>query len=205
VKYEASGGIAKLGGCILLSVLLAAGSAAARGKSEDARPRRHSATQLAAQRLQAGIAALSGRDFAGAYRALAEAFRLEPSPEILYHLGTLALAEDRMLDAQDLMRRYLTDSEATSDPGSPMQKEAHRVVALPRPPSGKLQVLGQRGTILSIDGRVLGSLPLARPLLVSPSEHRVALELSGQRQEEQVQVPPAASPSCASKASPTPS
>jgi hypothetical protein len=67
-------------------------------------------------------------------------------------------------------------------------KEAERVVALPRPPAGTLNILGERGTLIYVDGRLVGTLPLSLPLLLSPSEHRVLLERGQKRIEDQVQI-----------------
>jgi hypothetical protein len=39
-----------------------------------------------------------------------------------------------------------------------------------------------------VDGRLVGTLPLPLPLLISPSEHRVVLERGNQRIEDQVQI-----------------
>src|SRR5262249_29176597 len=38
-------------------------------------------------------------------------------------------------------------------------------------------------------GRLVGGMPLARPLLITPSEHKLLLEKDGRKQEETVQVP----------------
>lgn len=67
-------------------------------------------------------------------------------------------------------------------------REAEAYLTKPRPPAGTLNILGERGTLISVDGRVVGVLPLALPLLVSPSEHSVVLERGRDRIEDQVQI-----------------
>ena len=67
-------------------------------------------------------------------------------------------------------------------------QEAERILALPRPPAGTLNILGERGTHIYIDGRLVGELPLSLPLLLSPSEHKVWLERGQKRIEDQVQI-----------------
>ena len=58
---------------------------------------------------------------AGAYRWATTSYRLVPSPEALFVLASVARAEKRELDAQDLMRRYLADPnlDAGSDGAEP--------------------------------------------------------------------------------------
>lgn len=162
------------------------GSAAARGGAHKPRA---TAAQLAAQRsLQQGITALINRDFATAIQALTASYLKWPRPEILYYLGALAQGEGRTLDAQDLMRRYLSDPQQEASGESPEQKEAERILSLPRPPHGKLQVVGEVGTLLFCDGRLLGSLPLSQPLLVAPGVHKILLQLGSQQHEESVEI-----------------
>jgi hypothetical protein len=145
--------------------------------------------EQAQKSLQAARAALLAHDSAEAYRRAAEAFRLVPSPEALLTLGRVALAEKRLLDAQDLLRRYLADPNLESAPNSPDQEEAQRIADSVRPSSSKLNILGDRGTLVTVDGRLVGALPLSRPLLFSPSEHKVELDRGDRHLEDQVRVP----------------
>ncbi len=165
-----------------------------------------------------GLTALQAANYGEASRLLSQAYAAAPSPQGLFLLGRLAAAEKRGLDAHDLMRRFLADPDLDRDSegatavappaASPSPapagtasaapvaltglaadiKEAERIVALPRPPAGTLNILGERGTLIYIDGRLVGALPLALPLLVSPSEHKVVLERGQKRIEDQVQI-----------------
>jgi hypothetical protein len=160
------------------------------------------AAQKVSRQRQDGQAALQAARYADAARLLSESYSAAPSPQGLYLLALLALAEKRELDAHDLMRRYLADPDleheseeraatpaASNAAPSAEIKEAERVLALPRPPAGTLNILGERGTLVYIDGRLVGVLPLSLPLLLSPSEHKVVLERGRQRIEDQVQIP----------------
>lgn len=130
--------------------------------------------------LKAGLAALAARDIPTATQKLSDAYMDLQSLECLYALAQLALAEGQTLQAQDLMRRYLADPLLETATGSVEQREAQRIVALPRPPSAWLDIQGSRGTIIKFDGRPIGVLPLAAPMLAPPGEHTIEI-LAGDR------------------------
>lgn len=140
-----------------------------------------------AERLRtAGAAALAERKLAVARQALEDSYARLPAPETLYYLGQLALAEAKVLEAQDLMRRFIREAGAAVDPQQ--QKEAARIALLPSQPFGELEVLSARNTLVRVDGRLLGVLPLAQPLLVASGAHTVVLELGSRRQESPVEI-----------------
>lgn len=142
--------------------------------------------EQAKQLLQAGQVALAAQDFKSAAQSLFGAYRIVPSVGTLFTIGQLALAQGRIVDAQDLMRRFLRD---TAEPGqSPAVREAQRILALPAPPSGEVNLSGERGAVVLIDDRPVGVLPLPLPLLMPLGEHRVVVERDALRLEEVVKV-----------------
>lgn len=186
---------------LLLSGLLSS-PAQSRNKTRGSRVGASSAQKDDASRLRSeGLAALQAARFADAARLLSAAYAAAPGPQGLHDLGRLALAEKRELDAHDLMRRYLADpdleneSEAQARTGTssggvlPEIKEAEQILSQQRPPAGTLNILGERGTRVYVDGRLVGVLPLALPLLVSPREHSIVLELHQKRIEDTVLIP----------------
>lgn len=161
--------------------LLTERSAVARSHGERSQARE----ALAAERLRGeGAAALARKDFAEARRAYTELYRRTLQPEGLYRLGILAHAEGRLLDSQDLMRRFVSDSRFDPTESPAEAAEAQRILALPQLPSGKISVIGERGTLVLVDGRLVGALPLARPLLCTPGKRKLVLE-DGQRIQEE--------------------
>lgn len=157
------------------------------GVAEGRRDRLSTAAVKAAQkaaaqgRLQEGLAALAARDLVAAAQKLSAAYLEVPSLDGLYALGQLALAEGKTVQAQDLMQRFLADPLLEAAADSLEYKEALRVLALPQLPSSKLDIQGERGTLIKIDGRPVGILPLAGPILSPPGEHTVEI-LAGDRQ-----------------------
>lgn len=137
-------------------------------------------------RLREGLTALAARDLVTAGQKLSEAYLEAPSLDVLYALGQLALAEGKTLQAQDLMRRFLADPLLEATPDSAEYREAERVLTLPQPPSARLDIQGARGTVIKLDGRPIGVLPLAGPILAAPGEHKVEILAGEQTLNEKV-------------------
>lgn len=132
------------------------------------------------------LAAESSRELGSAVELLTAAYRQSPLPEVLYHLGRIALAEGRQLEAHDLFRRYLADPARQADDAA--IRTAEQLVEKRPPPSGSVSVLSDPGALVIIDERIAGTLPLPLPLLLSPGPHKVALEFLDKRLESQVDV-----------------
>ena len=169
---------------LLLGLVSAYPSVAAEARSRPKGPQVHKRTlqdqEVSTQLVKDAEKALAEQNLTEAQRLLSEAFIKWPAPQILYHLGVVAAKEGRLLDAHDLLRRYESDPASTPDPA--MTAEIQRLLAKQRPPSGKVLVLGDDGAIVRVDGRVVGSLPLVQPLLVSPNDsHTIALEFPEQQ------------------------
>lgn len=133
-----------------------------------------------------GLAALTAKDWPTASRLLMDAYRLSPRPELLYHLGQVALGEGRLLEAYDLFRRYLADP--SREPDEEAAKLAEQQLAQPQPPGGSIIVTSDPGALVFLDERAVGTLPLPLPLLVPPGSHSVVLEFGSKRLEAPVQV-----------------
>lgn len=173
----------------LLGVLLllsSASVAAADAPAPGGLRRGRGQSAAAAALLDKGRAALQAKELTGARRALEQAYRAAAVPEALFLLGRVAEADGRLLDAHDLMRRFLIDPARIPDDAA--VTEAQRVVQLARPPSGQIVVLGAPGSLVLVDERLVGSVPLAQPLLVSPGEHRITLQLGTRRLDSPVLV-----------------
>lgn len=132
-------------------------------------------------------AAKAVTDFPAATRRLEEAFRKAPSSETLYQLGLLFDAQGKVAEAQDYMRRFLADP--TTDANAPARGEAERVMGLPRPQSGEVQVLADQYGFVSVDGRLVGTLPFSVPLILPVGQHVVTVEMRDRAMKGKVKVP----------------
>ncbi len=128
--------------------------------------------QRAEKLSEQGLMALKAGQLADAATAFADAFRISPNPKWLFHLGQVAVAEKKSVEARDLLRRFLNDSTVEAD--DPLKKEAQTLLdAQPVVDAGEILVVGPRGAVLAVDGRLVGSLPLSQPLLLPTGPHRV--------------------------------
>lgn len=172
--------VSALGFAAALTVV--AMSAAATAHAAGAPRAQHNLERLRA----AGDAALTAKDYDAAVRAYSELYRLTQQPDMLFQLGIVAAAQGHLLDAQDLLRRFLSDPRFDPSVSEAKEQEARRILALPRPPSAKVNIIGTSGTLVAVDQRLVGRLPLARPLLISPGKHTLMLEEKGRRQQEEL-------------------
>jgi hypothetical protein len=168
---------------LVLALFCGTGQAAERPRDKKAALQAE-ATKL----LQSGQQALAARDFPTAERALAESYLKVAVPQPLYFLALAAAQQGRVLEAQDLLRRF--EADAAAEPDAATVAELRRLLDQPTPPHGKVQVLGEPGAIARIDGRLVGALPLVTPALVTPDRpHILTLDARGHSIPATVSVP----------------
>ncbi len=164
-------------------------------------------TPAARKLVDEGVAALSAGRPADALSRIEQAYRLSPAPELLQKLGQVAQAQGRMVQAADLYRRTLQEAGAELSPQA--QQELRDFImrpfdSAPQAPrfsdreapqaprfidtTDEVAVFGEDGALVLLDGRVVGSLPLSLPLLVSAGSHKLRLEKGKRRVEAQVKL-----------------
>lgn len=149
---------------------------------------RQTPEERSTQLLSQATAEVDKRDFSAAYKTTAAALKIAPSAEGIYLLCRLAIAEGKDVAVRDLCRRYLADSEHAEKSAIPHQSELSEHLSKPVPPSGEVAVFGSSGALLYLDDRLVGTLPLSRPLLASAGQHRVSLQENDHRLEWPVKV-----------------
>jgi hypothetical protein len=156
-------------------------------KGKSRRSRRAAAKILDAAFIDRINAIIASRDFAAAARQLGDAYRRDADPEILYHLGRVAAAEGKLIEAQDLMRRYLADPERPQDAAA-AGEDAQKVLHKSRPAAGEVSLLADPGALVVVDDRPIGVLPLPQPLLLPGGLHNLTLEYPSRKLASPVQV-----------------
>ena len=155
-------------------VLVLLVSANALGQSDAAKKR--------AQALQVeGLGLLQKGDSRAALQKFDEAFRLVPSPKILFNRGKAhrALGEDVAALAD--FERFLDEA-----PYAPKESrvEAERAVQALRPKLAYLEIqVEDVGSTVSVDGGEIGAAPLPRPVVLAPGTHEVRVVKSGMNED----------------------
>lgn len=130
-----------------------------------------------AKLLAEGKAALDAKDLTKAQRSFEQAYWFRSTPDLLYLLGQVAEAQGQHVSALDLYRRYL-ESGAQSTDEAKAEALRKRLSEVPASTS-EVTISGHSGGLLSVDGRLLGVLPLSRALLLPPGPHRFKIESKG--------------------------
>ena len=162
-KRAAAGAIVVIAGLLML-----AGHAAAETEAERAE---------AKSLLNQGLKLLEKNDFAGARERFERAYKLVPSPKILFNLGEANLGLGRNAEAVRSFEGFLDQA--------PYAPQASRATA-ERKRDALRQKVGfieptsaEDGTSIAIDGQQVAQTPLSRPLAVEPGKHEITFEKPG--------------------------
>ena len=124
-----------------------------------------------------GIDSVGRREYRAAATELERAYQLAPTYKILYNIG---LAYDELGSYPAALRaleRYL--AEGASLAPAQQKAEAERRVAVLRARVGRVDVRRAAGATIAIDGAVVGTTPLAEPLVVVAGEHEIVATAEG--------------------------
>ena len=136
--------------------------------------------------VEQGRIALERNEPAKAIPALEEAYRYVQRPGLLYLLGRAALLENRQRAACDLYRRYI--EQMGDEAEAEVKAEQSQLLSHPLTVGAELMVVGVTGGIVTVDGRLVGALPLATAIQLEPGTHQVVLAKDSRRVESQVSV-----------------
>ncbi len=141
-----------------------------------------------AQALQtAGIRLMTHGDDRGALDKFEAAFRLFPSPKILFNMGKAKNGLGQAAEAVNDLERFLDEA-----PYAPKESrdEAERLIGSLRPKLSYLDLATDDvGSRIAVDGREIGAAPLARPLAVEPGPHEVHFDKPGMTAETRSVAP----------------
>ena len=126
-----------------------------------------------------GLRALESRQILKARQSFEHAYRSSSIPEALYHLGRVAQLDGMPMLAADLFRRYRDLVGGQIDPPVKAVIDAH--LATQKQPVSEVRLAAPDGSLLWLDGQLLGRSPLPGPALLSPGQHQFALETEGGR------------------------
>jgi PEGA domain len=126
-----------------------------------------------------GAAALARGDAAAALSRFEEAYRIFPSPKLLYNVGLAQAGLARSAEALESFEAFLAGApEAPAD----ARAYAESQIVLLRLRVATLTVNASvDGAEISADGRRLGVAPLGRAIHVPPGSHELTARLEGYR------------------------
>jgi hypothetical protein len=131
-----------------------------------------------AQALQvAGVRLMDHGDNRGALEKFEAAFRLFPSPKILFNMGRARNELGQADEAVNDFERFLDEAPYAQKES---RDEAERLIKALRPQLSYLDLTTDDvGSRIAVDGREIGTAPLARPLAVTPGPHEVHFDKAG--------------------------
>lgn len=130
--------------------------------------------ELGQEKLQAAIQLQQAGRLDEALLALEKLYAEERMPTALLHLGHIARQQARTVAAVDLFRRYL--DSLTTPPEEKTAEELRQLIRGLTAPSIEASIVGGRGWLLRVDGRLVGVLPLPGSVLIAPGMHRFSVE-----------------------------
>ena len=119
------------------------------------------------------------------YQLLEEAYRLRGDVETLSSAGALGVcgaAQRRSVRSVSALRA------GKEGPLGDEHPEVPKVLAEPLPPAGEVLILGERGSLVLVDERLVGTLPLSAPLLLPAGNIQVVLELAARRKQQDLDI-----------------
>ena len=129
-----------------------------------------------------GVAAFDDRRFAEAAEAFDTAYRLSPAYVVLYNIGQVDVILGRSVEAVDAFDRYLKQgaSAVPADRRREVEGEIEKQTA-------RIGTIAVRtfpdGAQLRVDGALVGTTPLPKPVRVTAGRHTVAATLKGRAPE----------------------
>jgi hypothetical protein len=135
-----------------------------------------------AQALQVeGVRLMHKGNNRGALSKFEEAFRLVPSPKILFNRGKAHFALGDAAEALSDLERFLDEAPYAPEES---RAEAERTIQSLRPKLSYIEVqTDDVGSRVSIDGKEMGAAPLPRPVVVAPGAHEVRVDKTGMNSE----------------------
>lgn len=136
---------------------------------------------------QAGAQHYEAGEYTRAVDEFQAAYRIYPSPVILFNLAQALRADGRLSEAVTSFRRYLEEAPRVT------AEQRHDVEETIRELDAQRVTLTfevePAGATLLVDGRALGTLPLARAVEVLPGEHTLVLRLENhETRTERIEV-----------------
>ena len=134
-----------------------------------------------------GVAAFDDRRFSEAAEEFETAYRLSPAFVVLYNIGQVDVILGRSVEAVDAFDKYLKQgaSAVPADRRREVEAEIEKQTA-------RIGTIAVRtfpdGAELRVDGALVGTTPLPKPVRVTAGHHTLAASLKGKTEVRDVDV-----------------
>jgi hypothetical protein len=126
---------------------------------------------------QQGVALYNDGNFGAALAEFDEAYRLHPTPGVLYNIGLTQKSLFRYSEAIDSLERYLRDSTGLApERRAEVQQLVNEMKALLADVTVEVTPPGAN---ITVDGRTAGQAPLAKPLGLAAGSHTIEASADG--------------------------
>jgi len=127
---------------------------------------------------QSGVQAYAAQHYAEALEAFRTAYRIRPHPSVLVNIANCYVALNRPQDAISTFERFLNDP--TVSPSPQQRTEIETALAEARRHLATINVLVfPPGAEVYLDGDLVGTAPLRRPLQTGPGPHVIEARQPG--------------------------
>jgi tetratricopeptide (TPR) repeat protein len=116
-------------------------------------------------------------DFQGALSKFQQAYDKFPSPKLFWNISQALRGLSRNAEALETLERFLAEAK---DANPEYQTQATAQVAQLNAKLGRVMIdCDQPGAIVSVDGKEMGTIPLAKPIILDPGEHQMSVAWQG--------------------------
>jgi hypothetical protein len=137
----------------------------------------------AQRRFEEGVKAYDQKNYEAARVAFAQAYALEPLPQLLVNLGHMELRTARFVEGA----RHLSQALREADIGVEERRKAEEALKAAEQKVGRVQIeLNVDGATLVIDDDKVGTSPMIYAWYVEPGEHRVRASKKGYAPRDEV-------------------
>jgi hypothetical protein len=132
----------------------------------------------AGERYERGLKLYGDGEFLLALVEFERAYQLSDNYRVLYNIGQVRIQLGRYAKAKEALEAYLTQggSKLTAERAEAVRKDLATLAERTATLSVKTN---QDGADISLDGKVIGTSPLAAPVVVDAGEHSLVLHKSG--------------------------
>ena len=143
------------------------------GSPSTARAEDDATTLAARQRFREGVDFFDKGQFDNARAAFLQAYALKKHPDLLLNLGHSSLKLSKALEARRYFRQFLSEAKTGADE---KRSDAEAGIREAEAKLAKVTFLAPDSTTVTIDGELLGKIPITDPFDLEPGNHPIVLD-----------------------------